>query len=155
MKDHHDTYGDNPRTRSGHRTPAEIARDEIEADESVKDFLPVELVIDSACPNVEPARTAIRTALKTLGFAEKWQEWDRDSEETPRQLRMLGSPSVLVNGLDVGCTEGETAHADANSCRIYLDESGCVCGAPTAGMIVRAFERQKITKAASDIPARA
>jgi len=31
MKDHHDTYGDNPRPRSGHRSPAEIARDEIEA----------------------------------------------------------------------------------------------------------------------------
>ncbi len=103
----------------------------------------VELVKDAGCPNVERARIAIRTALKTLGLAEKWQEWDRDSEETPQQLRMLGSPSVLVNGLDVGCIEGEAAHADANSCRIYLDESGFICGAPSSGMIVREFERQK------------
>ncbi len=118
----------------------------------MKDLLPIELVIDSGCPNVERARAAIREALKTLGFPEKWQEWDRDSEETPRQLRMLGSPSVLVNGLTVGCTEGETAHADANSCRIYFDESGCVCGAPSAGMIVGAFERQEITNAANETP---
>ncbi len=116
----------------------------------MKDFAPVELVIDYGCPNVERARAAIREALKTLGFPEKWKEWDRDSEETPRHLRMLGSPSVLVNGLNVGCSDGETAHADANSCRIYVDESGCVCGAPSAGMIVRAFERQKITNVASE-----
>ena len=41
---------------------------------------------------------------------------------------MLGSPSVLVNGEDVGCAGGSMAQADANSCRIYRDDCGCVCG---------------------------
>ncbi len=101
----------------------------------------VELVIDSDCPNVNRARIAIRTALKSMGFPEEWQEWDRGSEVTPVHLRMLGSPSILVDGRDVGCSEGETAHADANSCRIYLDERGSICGTPSVQMIAQALAR--------------
>ncbi len=104
----------------------------------------VDLVTDSDCPNVDRARTAIRTALKSMGFPEEWQEWDRSSEKTPVQFRMLGSPSVLVNGRDVGCGEGETAHADANSCRIYLDECGCISGTPSIQMIAQALARQAL-----------
>ena len=100
----------------------------------------VELIFDSDCPNVDRARDAIRAALKQVGAAEEWQEWDRASDETPQPLRHLGSPSVLVNGQDVGCTEGETADADANSCRIYTDECGCICGAPPVQSIVAALK---------------
>ena len=97
----------------------------------------VELVFDSDCPNVDRARDAIRAALKTIGLPEEWQEWDRGSPKTPVHLRKLGSPSVLVDGRDVGCREGETADADANSCRIYMDESGCIRGAPSVQTIVK------------------
>ena len=99
----------------------------------------VELVFDPDCPNVDRARAAIRAALKTIGLPEQWQEWDRGSAKTPVHLRKLGSPSVLVDGRDVGCREGETADADANSCRIYMDECGCICGAPSVQTIVKAL----------------
>jgi hypothetical protein len=41
-----------------------------------------------------------------------------------------------VNGLDVGADGGIVAEASANSCRVYTDERGRVCGAPTARMIL-------------------
>ena len=100
----------------------------------------VELVFDSDCPNVDRARDAIRAALKKVGAPEKWQEWDRGSATTPLPLQRLGSPSVLVDGRDVGCNEGETADADANSCRIYIGERGCICGAPSVKLIVNALD---------------
>ncbi len=101
----------------------------------------IELVYDPDCPNVDRARSAIRRALRSVGAAANWQEWRRDSAETPQALRGLGSPSVLVNGHDVGCDEGQSAEANANSCRIYTDECGCICGAPSTELVLSAFSR--------------
>ena len=100
----------------------------------------IELIYDPACPNVVRARLAIREALATIGAPMAWREWDCTEESTPAALRILGSPSVLVNGQDVGCGGGSMAQADANSCRIYRDDCGCVCGAPSAELILRVIE---------------
>jgi hypothetical protein len=105
----------------------------------VTEFLHVEMVFDPACPNLGRARTAIRTALAAVGAPVVWREWPRGDPATPPRLRALGSPSVLVNGRDVGCNTGSPANADANSCRIYIDERGCICGAPTPELILRAI----------------
>ena len=110
-------------------------------EETVKVNPRVELVFDSECPNVDRAREAIRTALNGAGAPEVWQEWDRSSLSTPERLRKLGSPSVLVDGQVVGCGDGENADADANSCRIYIDGCGCLCGAPPVEMILKALNR--------------
>lgn len=101
--------------------------------------LTVELVYDRDCPNVERARSMIRAALREVGAEPVWTEWDRESIDTPNDLRQFGSPTVLVNGRDVGCDENEMAQADANSCRVYLDANGCVCGAPSSRLIVVAI----------------
>ena len=98
----------------------------------------VELVFDPDCPNVEKARAAIRTALLTVGAPPQWTEWRRGTDATPAEFRELGSPSVLVNGRDVDSSEA--LRATANSCRIYVDECGCLCGAPTTEQIVRAIQ---------------
>ena len=97
----------------------------------------VELVYDADCPNVEPARAAIREALSAVGAREEWQEWNRSAPETPEALRRFGSPTVLVSGRDVGGDDG--AGADANSCRIYADVSGRVSGAPSTQLILAAI----------------
>jgi mercuric ion transport protein len=101
--------------------------------------LRVELVYDRDCPNIERARAMIRAALSEVGADIQWTEWDREGAETPAELRSFGSPTVLVNGHDVGCDENEEAQADANSCRIYTDDSGCICGAPSARLIASAI----------------
>lgn len=99
----------------------------------------IELVYDRGCPNVERARTRIREALGLVGAPLAWTEWDRDGAETPDMLRALGSPTVLVNGRDIGCDENGNVEAEANLCRVYVDDTGCLCGAPTARLIVEAI----------------
>jgi hypothetical protein len=105
--------------------------------------LRVELVYDLTCPNVDQARAAIRSALTAVDAPPVWQEWLRDDPDTPAPLRQFGSPSVLVNGQDVGGDEGTLMHADANSCRVYPDECGCLCGAPSAQLILDFIRRQR------------
>lgn len=100
----------------------------------------VELVYDRDCPNVGQARAMIRAALGEVGADTVWMEWDRDDDATPLELRRYGSPSVFVNGKDVGSGRNEAVQSDANSCRVYTDDCGCLCGAPPAGLIVRAIQ---------------
>jgi hypothetical protein len=97
----------------------------------------VELVFDVTCPNVDQARTAIQEALRAIGAPPEWTEWDHEADGTPEAYRALGSPTVLVNGRDVA--SGENPIPDANSCRVYVDACGCLCGAPSAQQIVRAI----------------
>lgn len=100
----------------------------------------VELVFDPTCPNVDMARSAIRAALVSLGVPLEWKEWEREAEATPHELRAFGSPTVLVNGFDVVDNGNAAAGADANSCRVYMDECGCLGGAPSSRQIVAAIE---------------
>jgi len=99
----------------------------------------IELVFDPTCPNVEKARSAIRDALRSVGAPAEWIEWERGIETTPAPLRAFGSPTVLVNGCDVAGDGSGTANADANSCRVYMDECGCLCCAPTPTQIAKAI----------------
>ena len=103
----------------------------------------VELVFDATCPNVDEARAAIRAALIAVGAPVQWKEWERGAEATPAALRSFGSPTVLVNGADV--SGGDAANADANSCRVYVDECGCLCGAPSAEQIAAAISAAQLT----------
>jgi hypothetical protein len=109
------------------------------------EVLYVDLVYDRDCPNVERARSMIRTALGEVGGRAVSREWDREDSATPARFRSYGSPTVLVNGRDVGCDENEAAQSDANSCRVYADDRGRLCGAPSARLIIdtiRAVQEQ-------------
>jgi mercuric ion transport protein len=99
----------------------------------------VELVYDRGCPNVDQARERISAALREVGAPPSWSEWDRAGDATPASLRNFGSPTVLVNGQDVSGDQNAGAKADANSCRVYRDDCGRVCGAPSVMMIVSAL----------------
>ena len=101
--------------------------------------LRVELIYDRDCPNVEQARAMIQTALTEIGVERRWTEWDRADARTPELLRRYGSPTVLVDGRDVGCAELEQRLPDGNSCRVYPGEGACLCGAPSAALIIAAM----------------
>jgi len=103
------------------------------------DRLRIELVYEPTCPNVEQARDAIRKALAALGAPVARREWVRDDPATPPALRELASPTVVVNGQDVGGGGGSIA---ANACRIYADDCGCI-GAPSVELILRTVARQR------------
>ena len=95
----------------------------------------IELIYDNECPNVPAARENIQAAIQGDILRFDLAEWDRSHPESPGYAASYGSPTVLVNGDDVS---GEDSEADANCCRVYLDESGGVLGAPSPEMIQRA-----------------
>ncbi len=81
----------------------------------------IELVYDQTCPNVDAAREEIRSALEAAGLPSDWVEWDREADDSPDRVRNFGSPTVLVDGVDVS---GAGSEADANCCRVYVTEDG-------------------------------
>ena len=113
------------------------------------DDLTIELVYDDDCPNIESARQAIRDSLCQIGHAQAWKEWDRKDPQLPKAYEHVGSPSVFINGIDVGCNGGTIAQADANCCRVYADDAGSICGTPSPQLIVRTIAAVQRQKAAS------
>ncbi len=79
----------------------------------------VDLIFFDGCPNATQARENISAAFELLGLPSKratWSEWDLMSEATPESLKNHGSPTVLVDGIDVtgagAGTEGMACRAD-------------------------------------------
>ncbi len=102
----------------------------------------VDLIFDADCPNVDDARALLRTALKETGLPTEWREWDREAAETPSALRGLGSPTILVNGVDAsGADETNLAVERANCCRVYAHDGG-LRGVPALHTVMLALTRQ-------------
>ncbi len=94
----------------------------------------VELIYQESCPNVEGARAALREALRRVGRAPRWREWERGDADAPVRTMLYGSPTILVNGRDVvGAGPGD----GSESCRVY---GGGQQGVPPVGAIVAALE---------------
>lgn len=98
-------------------------------------MLKVELIYDSDCPNVSPARENLLRAFSHAGLIPRWREWERADARTPEYARAHGSPTVLVNGKDIA---GPSA-ADATCCRIYANSDGSTQGAPPVALIAAAL----------------
>src|SRR5258708_33525736 len=81
----------------------------------------ITLVYDADCPNLPAARVALREALEREGLEPQWVEYDRAAPGTPAPLLRFGSPTILVDGVDVA---GEAGGAAAASCRVYPGERG-------------------------------
>ena len=92
----------------------------------------VDFVYDKACPNVKAARANLMRAFSRAGVSAHWTEHPIGSAETPAYARGFGSPTILVDGIDVGGLAAGTEHC----CRIY--ESG---GAPSVALIADALAR--------------
>jgi hypothetical protein len=96
----------------------------------------ITLVYDADCPNLLAARVALREALEHEGLEPLWVEYDRAAPGTPAPLLRFGSPTILVEGVDVA---GEAGHAAAAaSCRVYRGERG-LSGVPSAETIAVAI----------------
>lgn len=90
----------------------------------------VELVFFSGCPHVAEARRELSRALRECRLSPTWREWDTTSPDTPELLRGYGSPTVLVDGVDV--TGGSPGGG-----------IGCtVAGAPRTETIIAALKRE-------------
>lgn len=92
------------------------------------------LVYEASCPHVDAARTNVRAALEAQGLPVDFAEQRSDAPDAPAWARALGSPSVLVDGVDVETTPGA-----GGCCRVYRDASGARAAAPSIEAIARAL----------------
>lgn len=87
------------------------------------------------CPLAPRARSNLRAAIGTLGseYAVGYEEIDLQSDATTDDFKRWGSPTILINGVDVmGSSQG-----DACGCRIYASAGGV----PTTVEILNAIRK--------------
>lgn len=109
----------------------------------------VVLLYEGSCPNVRTARSNLLRAFSLANVPASWREVDLEAPDTPLEWRMLGSPTVLVDGTDVG---GGTPAAGA-TCRLY-EHDGRVVRAPSVERIV-AHLHAGASRKADDAPGQA
>ncbi len=97
----------------------------------------ITLLYDPDCPNVELTRKNIRQALTELSLPANWREANISKPWVRKHLKVSGSPTVLVNGVDVS---DAPADSGAACCRLYTSEDGQLVRAPSADAIVHAIE---------------
>ncbi len=100
----------------------------------------VELIYDLACPNVSQTRSNLLQALVASGGDRHWREWDRMAAGSPRYARRYGSPTILVDGLDIAA---EAAGEGAACCRLYGGAGERRSGVPSVALILSALERRR------------
>ncbi len=105
-----------------------------------KTMIKVELIYDSDCPNVAPARDVLKQALTQAGLDAKWQEWGRGDVKSPGYVQRYGSPTILIEGKDIA---GESSEDSCRSCRVYKDENGKLGGIPSVKLISTAIEKAR------------
>jgi hypothetical protein len=76
----------------------------------------VELVYFTGCPNVAPVRELLRRCLTQLGLHNEIVDVKTDAPTVPETYRVFGSPTVLIDGVDV---LGKPAGC-ADACRLQL-----------------------------------
>jgi hypothetical protein len=87
----------------------------------------IELIYFEGCPHADQARERLRQACDIAGSPLEWTEWNTTDTHTPARYHRFGSPTVLLDGVDLARgAEGEGP--------------GCVAdGGPTVEEIVEAL----------------
>jgi glutaredoxin len=96
----------------------------------------VQLLGSRGCPHVEETRRRLKECLQGVGIDVTFEELELDDDDAPRELRGWGSPTILVNGEDVG---GRLLPGQGASCRLYASGRG----APSAAEIDAALRRHR------------
>jgi hypothetical protein len=106
----------------------------------------VEILWWEGCPSTEKALAEVREALEALGLAgAEVRTREIKTEEEARRSRFLGSPTILVDGVDV--VPG--AHDDpvGLACRVYRRRDGRISPTPDPEDVRDALrERAEVTR---------
>lgn len=95
----------------------------------------VRVVYFEGCPNLEPSVALVQAVADEIGVPIDMSEIRIESEEDARRERMLGSPTIQVDGFDID--PAARSRADfAMSCRVY----GGPGGLPPREMIAAALQ---------------
>lgn len=92
----------------------------------------VELVYDVDCPNVPAARDCLTRAFAAAGLPAEWSEYV--ASEAPSHARGLGSPTILVDEVDVS-----GAPSSGPCCRVYPTADGSLRGVPDVELVTAAI----------------
>lgn len=106
----------------------------------------VELIYDTGCPNVAATRANLLQAFAAAKLEAKWTEWERSSPASPAYVARFGSPSVLVDGLDV---EGENPTESVSCCRLYTSAEGRYSGTPAVELIEASLRKAALSVASA------
>jgi hypothetical protein len=101
--------------------------------------MPIEMLVQllyfPGCPHVEATRNALHEVLAELTeHPDEVLEVDVTARETPVHLQGWGSPTILIDGVDI-----EGVSPSGASCRIYRSSDGG--GAPSRALIRAALIR--------------
>lgn len=106
----------------------------------------VELIYDTDCPNVAETRANLLQAFAAARLKAKWTEWERSSPSSPAYAVGFGSPSILVDGLDVA---GDNPREHISCCRLYASVEGGYSGAPSVELLKASFASATLAAASS------
>lgn len=109
----------------------------------------VEFIYEKTCPNIEAARTQLLKAFAEAGCTPHWQEWDISESDIPAHVRGYGSPTILVDSVDV---TGSPPDGNDDCCRVYAHSGQANKGVPPLADIVQAIKTSKASSA-TRIPA--
>ena len=101
----------------------------------------VEFIWQRSCPNVTATRQNLMRAFSLAGAPARWREWCVDDVDCPEHAHAFGSPSILVDGIDIA---GHPA-GDGPSCRLYRSADGTLQGVPSVNVIVAALRSSVAT----------
>ncbi len=98
----------------------------------------VELFYFGGCPSVGYATENVREALRLEGLGAQVEMVTVETEAEARTLRLIGSPTVRIDGRDL---EGMAAEARGYGfgCRIYADGQA-IHGWPSVELVRRALQ---------------
>ena len=95
----------------------------------------VQFLYFDGCPHWELAETRLREALGVRGGPVEVERVVVDTPEKAESYGFLGSPSVVIEGVDPFAEPGAPV---ALSCRLYRTPDG-VAGSPTVDQLVAAL----------------
>ena len=89
------------------------------------------------CPSHEQALGRLDLVLGEFDVQTEIKIAKVETEEQARQLEFVGSPTILVNGMDIDPPPADAYYA--LTCRAYRLEDGRISPLPSTGMIRRAI----------------
>ena len=94
----------------------------------------VEVVFFEGCPNHPSAVELVRSVIQELDLGAEVEEIEVTNQDEAERHRLLGSPTIHVNGIDIDPSARERTDY-AFSCRLYDGENGL----PSRAMVVDAL----------------
>lgn len=101
----------------------------------------ITVVFTDSCPHQDEIRTLVNEAVADTGVEAELVMWSVGSADAAQADKVLGSPTIRVEGLDVEYAEREPDET-SNGCRFYNTPAGWK-PFPEKGMIIRAIERAR------------